>query len=304
MQRGERRGDGVMNGLYRALRRRWPSQERRDPNSSQAGFTALELITVLAILAVVFTIVTSLFISFNQQTANTQDSVVGIQEEVQAQQTLVQYLRGASQVLAVYGSGGNQVGPSATELDAITSEGFNKTTYSSNCTNLDALWFRPPAALHADAQFDITFDVPALGPANGQATPPLPWSQLSPAVDQPTAFTPASSCTPASTTPRTVATYYALSTQTLPVFTYYYWNNSVLTPLPVQSPYVPACAINNIAAIGVHITFLDGPQVPTEGYAADQPTTLDTIVYLRGAAMASSVTTTSTTTTTTAPCPN
>jgi len=61
----------------------------RDPAVSQAGFTALELITVLAILAVVFTIVTSLFISFNQQTTNTQDSVVGIQEETQAQQTLI-----------------------------------------------------------------------------------------------------------------------------------------------------------------------------------------------------------------------
>jgi len=81
---------------------------RSTPTASESGFTALELITVLAILAVVFTIVTSLFISFNQQTTNTQDSVVGIQEETQAQQTLVQYLRGASQLLAIYDSGGTQ----------------------------------------------------------------------------------------------------------------------------------------------------------------------------------------------------
>jgi prepilin-type N-terminal cleavage/methylation domain-containing protein len=79
---------------------------RSTPTASESGFTALELITVLAILAVVFTIVTSLFISFNQQTTNTQDSVVGIQEETQAQQTLVQYLRGASQLLAIYGAPG------------------------------------------------------------------------------------------------------------------------------------------------------------------------------------------------------
>ncbi|MGA2803205.1 MAG: prepilin-type N-terminal cleavage/methylation domain-containing protein [Acidimicrobiales bacterium] len=278
----------------------------RDPAVSQAGFTALELITVLAILAVVFTIVTSLFISFNQQTTNTQDSVVGIQEETEAQQTLIQYLRGASQVLAVYNNSGTQVGPSATELDAITSEGFSTTTYNSNCTNLDALWFKPAGALHADAQFDITFDVQSAGPANGQTVPPAPWSQITPAVDMPTAYTPASSCTHVLPIPqpRTVATYYALSSQTSPVFTYYYWNNSTLTPLPDQSPYVPACAVNNIAAVGVHITFLAGPQVPTEGYAADQPTTLDTIVYLRGSAMASSATTSTTTTTTTAPCPN
>ena len=93
-----------MSGLRRALERRWPSAARSDPRACERGFTALELITVLAILAVVFTIVTSLFISFNQQTTNTQDSVVGIQEETQAQQTLIQYLRGASQLLPVYNS--------------------------------------------------------------------------------------------------------------------------------------------------------------------------------------------------------
>ncbi|MGO9150150.1 MAG: type II secretion system protein [Acidimicrobiales bacterium] len=287
-----------MSGLQRALERRWPSAARSDPMACESGFTALELITVLAILAVVFTIVTSLFISFNQQTTNTQDSVVGIQEETQAQQTLIQYLRGASQLLPVYNSYGTQVGPSSTEVDATTSEGFNTSTYNSNCTNLDALWFRPSGAVHADAQFDITFDVPASGPPSG-----LPWSSLIP-IDVPAAFTPASTCTPVSPTPRTVATYYALSSQTSPVFTYYWWVNSVLTALPVQTPVVPACAISEVAAVGIHITFLAGPQVPTEGYAADEPTTLDTIVYLRGSAMATTTTAPTTTTTTTAPCPN
>jgi len=65
---------------------------------------------------------------------------------------------------------------------------------------------------------------------------------------------------------------------TSPVFTYYYWVNSVLTPLPVQTPSVPACAINEIAAVGVHITFLAGPQVRRR-LRRDEPTTLDTIVY-------------------------
>jgi prepilin-type N-terminal cleavage/methylation domain-containing protein len=283
-----------VSGLQRALERRWRSAAHDAPTASEHGFTALELITVLAILAVVFTIVTSLFVSFNQQTTNTKDSVVGIQEETQAQQTLIQYLRGASQLLPVYASSGAQVGPSAKELDAITSEGFNTSTYNSNCTNLDALWFVPSGVAHPDAQFDITFDVPASGPPSGQ-----PWSLITPAVDVPTAFTPASTCTPTSLKPRTVATYYALSSQnmtTSPVFTYYYWVNSVLTPLPVQTPSVPACAINEIAAVGVHITFLAGPQVPTEGYAADEPTTLDTIVYLRGSAMAAPAPTTTTST--------
>ena len=109
-------------------------------------------------------------------------------------------------MLAVYNSSGTQVGPSPTELDAITSEGFNTSTYNSNCTNLDALWFKPSGAVHADAQFDITFDVPASGPAAGTK----PWSQITPAVDVPSAFTPASGCTPSAPTPRTVATYFAL----------------------------------------------------------------------------------------------
>jgi len=51
---------------------------------------------------------------------------------------------------------------------------------------------------------------------------------------------------------------------------------TTLTPLSIQNP-VPACALNEIAAIGIHVTFLAGPQIPTEGYAADEPTTLDTI---------------------------
>jgi prepilin-type N-terminal cleavage/methylation domain-containing protein len=301
MQGDDPHGDCVVSDLQRALERRWPSAAHDAPTASERGFTALELITVLAILAVVFTIVTSLFTSFNQQTTNTKDSVVGVQEESQAQQTLIQYLRGASQLLPVYASSGAQVGPSATELDAITSEGFNTTNpnsntyYNSNCTNLDALWFVPSGVAHPDAQFDVTFDVPASGPSSGQ-----PWSSITPAVDVPTTFTPASTCTPTSSPkPRTVATYYALSSQnmtTSPVFTYYYWNNTVLTALLLQNGVLPACAINEVAAVGVHITFLAGPQVPTEGYAADEPTTLDTIVYLRGSAMAAAAPTTTTST--------
>jgi len=110
-----------------------------------------------------------------------------------------------------------------------------------------------------------------------------------PAVDVPTAFTPASTCTPTSLKPRTVATYYALSSQKhddQPGLHVLLLGQLSTDAAPVQTPSVPACAINEIAAVGVHITFLAGPQVPTEGYAADEPTTLDTIVYLRGSAMA------------------
>ena len=86
-----------------------------------------------------------------------------------------------------------------------------------------------------------------------------------------------------------------LSSQTSPVFTYYSYVGTTLTPLSIQNP-VPACALNEIAAIGIHVTFLAGPQIPTEGYAADEPTTLDTIVYLRGSSTAATSTTTTTST--------
>jgi hypothetical protein len=75
---------------------------------------------------------------------------------------------------------------------------------------------------------------------------------------------------------------------------------TALTPLAIENP-VPACAINEIAAVGIHVTFLAGPQTPTEGYAADQPTTLDTVVFLRGSA--TTPTSTTTTTSTSVACP-
>jgi prepilin-type N-terminal cleavage/methylation domain-containing protein len=290
-----------VSGLQRALERRWRLAARRVPAASERGFTIIELVIVLVILSVVFAMVTSLLVSFNQQATNIQDSVAGVRQETSAGQTLIQYLRGASQLLPVYNKSGTQVGPSPTELDAVTSEGFSTSTYTSSCTNLDALWFIPSGGAHPDAQFDVTFDVSAAGPANGAPNPPAPWSLVTPASNVPTAFTPASTCTPVSLTPRMVAAYFALSSQTSRVFTYYSYVGTALTPLPIQTPVVPACAINEIAAVGIHVTFLAGPQVPTEGYAAIQPTTLDTIVYLRGSS--TTATTTTTTTSTLVTCP-
>ena len=282
-----------------ALGRRFPFLRRVVRPGGDGGFTLVEMVVVILILGIVFAITSSLLISFNQQTTNIRYSLAGVTQANLAGQTFVQYLRGATEVLPAYNSVGAQVAPSATEFDAIVSEGFDATTSTSNCTNLDALWFLPPGA-RADAQFDVTFDVPAAGPANGKPTPPLPWSSISPGAAVPTAYTPASSCTPASSTSRTVATYYAYAAQSMatnPVFTYYaYDSTSKLYALPIEDP-VPACAISEIVAVGVHVTFLAGPQLPTQGFAADQPTTLDTIVYLRGSSTTPAVATTTTSTT-------
>jgi len=82
---------------------------------------------------------------------------------------------------------------------------------------------------------------------------------------------------------------------TQPTFTYYKDNGSGgLTALTAP---VPACAYPEIYAVGIQISFLAGPQRPTEGYAADQATTLITTIYLRNPTNAVSTTTSSTTTT-------
>jgi hypothetical protein len=65
---------------------------------------------------------------------------------------------------------------------------------------------------------------------------------------------------------------------------------------------IPVCALSEVAAVGIHVTFLAGPQEPREGYAADQPTTLNTLVFLIGNATAGATTSTTTTSTTSA-CP-
>jgi hypothetical protein len=56
-----------------------------------------------------------------------------------------------------------------------------------------------------------------------------------------------------------------------------------------------------VAAVGVHVTFLAGPQTPKEGYAADEPTTLNTLVFLIGSSTSGATTTTTTSTTVVCP---
>jgi hypothetical protein len=298
--------------------------------------TLVELIVVMLVMSIVMTLSTLLIINVNQQTSNMLDTVQGVEQATEANLTLVQYLRGASQLLAVYNSAGTQIGPSATELDVVANEGFNtgvstnnygvRNSYQSNCTNIDAMWYVPSSPVNADAQFAVTFDAPGSGPPNSS-----PWTtaRVPPGLTPqngagPYSFNPASPCSP-TVGFRTVSTYYADSAQSLvsdPVFTYWAWSTTAasttttsvassnippgLIQLPLTSggspgaPNVlPACSLTEVAAIGVHVTFLAGPQRPREGYAADEPTTVNTLIFLRGSSTSGATTTTSSTTTTT-----
>jgi len=315
-----------MNGPRRALSERLYRLWRNRRHTDSSGLTLVELVVVMAVVLIVMTLSTMLIINVNQQTTNMLDTVHGVQQQTEANLALVQYLRGSSQLLAVYNGAGAQIGPSATELDVVVNDGFNtnsatnnygiRNSYESNCTNVDAVWF--PVAAGADAQFAVNYDMPGAGPPNS-----APWSTISSDGAGPYKYTPASPCTisGASGVARTVNTYYAYAAQSMttdPVFTYWGWSTNAVTTttstalpnippglvqLPLVSNVIPACAVPNVAAIGIHVTFIAGPQAPRGAFAGDQPTTLNTLVFLKGSST-SGATTSTTTTSTTVACPD
>jgi hypothetical protein len=293
--------------------------------------TLVELVVVLLIVSIVMSLASLLIVNVNRQSSDMLDTISGIQSQTGADLQLIQYLRASTVLLGVYNKAGQQIGPSATELDMVVNDGFQTAsaasnwgqtqTYQSNCTNIDALWNVPTTPANADAQFVVSTDLPSSGPPNT-----TPWSGVAANGTGPYSFSPASPCSPmngASPAPvRAISTYYALSAQVDPVFTYWAWTTTAssttsttvalpnippgLVQLPLVSGVLPACAIPEVAAVGVHITFLAGPQTPKEGYAADEPTTLNTLVFLIGSSTSGATTTTtqaSTTTTTTVACP-
>lgn len=315
-------------------------QRRRDlwqwrPRRDDSGLTLIELVVVLAVVSIVMTLSLLLIVNVNQQTTDMLDTVQGVQSATGADLTFVQYLRGSTELLPVFNSGGTQIAPSATELDTVVNDGFcgssacsgnwgQTQTYQSNCTNFDALWTVPTSPANADAKFEVSSDIPATGLPNL-----APWNTVALNGTGPYKFAPNSPCAPASgTSIRQVSSYYALATQSLttsPIFTYYGWSttNPTTTSTTVATPNVPpglvqlalqpsggggpavipVCALTKVAAVEIHVTFLAGPQTPKEGFAADQPTTLNTIVYLIGNST-SGATTSTTTTSTTAVCPD
>ncbi len=218
---------------------------------------------------------------------------------------------------------------------STTANNFGATkTYESNCTNLDAMWYMPnsssTSSKTSNAQLAVTFDVARTGPPNiaPWSTGELPGASVPENGTGPYVFTPSSSCSPPSSPgPRTIQPYFASPTQSLtvdPVFTYWGWSNQNLSvgttttaptsniptgleqlPLttggsPGAPNTLPLCAIPYVAAVGIHVTFLAGPTTPKRGYIGVQPTTINTLVFLRGNST-TGATTSSTSTTTTTP---
>ncbi|MGD0085171.1 MAG: prepilin-type N-terminal cleavage/methylation domain-containing protein [Acidimicrobiales bacterium] len=316
----------MRNVRARSLETWWHLRLSRQRNDG--GLTLVELVVTLLVIAIVMTLTSMLIVSVNQQSSDMLDTLKGVESATGAEQSFIQYLQGSTELLALFNGAGTQIAPSDTEMDMVVNDGFSTTTpgsnnpnnwgnnepYTSNCTNLDAIWSVPSSPAGADAQFSVGSDVQATGLPN-QA----PWSTAGNGAG-PYTFNPTSPCSPPSTAAiRSVSNYYALSTQTDPVFTYWAWGTVStsttttivakpnippgLVQLPVNAAgVIPLCALSEVAAVGIHVTFLAGPQTPKEGFAADQPTTLSTLVFLIGNATAGATTSTTTTSTTSA-CP-
>lgn len=220
---------------------------RRDPRRDD-GFSLVELLVTLLIIAVVIPLAFGLIKNLVQQSQNVHDTVTGIQQDQTAGEALLQYLHGASVILP--GSG-----PTTLNANILAGVNSSATPYTST---LQAT-LTNSASPNDDATFTTT-----LTPSGGTAT--------------------------------NVGTYDAVNSSA--VFTYYY-NTSTSTSTStttsststttsvsgLSSTSTPTTAeLSEIVAVGVSVTFLAGPHVPTEGFQAVHPTTFQTTVYLQNAA--------------------
>jgi len=239
------------------MRRIRRAADLRANGSREAGFTLIEMVVGLLILTVISSIAFTVITQLMSEGQAITDSVVGIQQSDRANESILQYLRGVTSFI-----GATQT---ASSLSANSNVGYNSGQVVGGTT------LPPP-----------------YGPVNDVLS--ATWTAGSGRTDATFTVTINSNV---------FTEYYArpvvVAGVTQPTFTYYKDNGAGgLTAL--TSP-VPACAYPEIYAVGIQVSFLAGPQRPTEGYAADQATTLLTTIYLRNPTNAASTTTSSTTTT-------
>jgi len=252
----------------------------RPDGASDGGFTLVEMVIGLVIFSIISSIAFMVITQMMTEGQAIVDTGIGIQQADQANESLLQWLRGTTSFLPQGTSGciaGTQP-QTANYFCAASNVGVLYHTVSSNGTTttipfgvtsdvLTALWCAGPivsgACTAAQPHVDATFTVSVNG--------------------------------------RVISEYYArplvVGGVTQPTFTYYKDNGA--GGLAALAAPVPACAYPEIYALGINVSFLAGPQRPAEGYAADLPSTLRTTIYLRNPTSTSSTTTSSTTSTTT-----
>lgn len=250
-----------------------------------AGFTLIELIVTMAIMALVMVIASGLIIGFQQQTQNVGATVNGARQAQIAGTALIQYLRAAIQIA---GSPPLQPGsPTPTILNptaAIANAGPNSLGVVANVGTPSCLSPAPWTSC----------ETPVLTPIYAYYTAGTHSLPTGTGVLQ-VQF----GCGPvyggcASGVTHVVSTFFVLS-PSAQIFTYYMYTSQPYTSPPnttnvqgslqaitqTQLALNPTLYLPQIVAIGMDVSFFAGPEaIPTRGYAADIATTLNTIVYL------------------------
>jgi prepilin-type N-terminal cleavage/methylation domain-containing protein len=232
--------------------------------AGDAGFTLVELVVTLLLVAIITPLAFGLIRNLLQQSTDVHDTMVGVQQDQVAGEALLQYLHGATVILA---------GSDATTLDASIDAGINASTQAPDTATLTAVLAEPTSP-----SLDATFTT---------------------------------SITPNGGAPSNVGTYDAVASTS--VFSYFY-NDTTLgatTSAPCSAsasadlPTGLACTsaptdpqLPAIVAVGIDVTFLAGPHVPIEGFAAVRPSNFETTVYLQNSAGVAAVASGTPTTTT------
>lgn len=231
----------------------WPSRAARTRADRDGGFTFVEMVVTLLVVAIVVPLAYGLVGNISQQSVDLHDTILGLQQDQTAGDALLQYLHGAVTVLP---------GSDATTLDATIEAGYNTATATQDIATLQAQLV-PPAGPGLDASFVVT-----LTPQGGSAASVGTYY----AVDSADPFT---------------YYYYASAGTTSPSC------DSVTPTTTTDPPdatgqelvgtHDPCAVLGQVVAVGVDVTFLAGPQQSRQGFQAVQPTTFQTTVYLQNA---------------------
>jgi len=283
----------------------------RARRAEEGGFTLIETVVTLAIVTTILGIALGVVTNLFQQSQDVHDTITGVQQDQTAGQALTQYLHSAIVILP---------GSNATTLNASILAGINASDNPGTAT-LSAVLTNS-----ANPKLDATFRT-TLTPDGGQASSVSTYDAVnSQTVQSVSTVTNSRTVTVASggftgvlngmavygtgIPPSTTVAGFSGNSLTLSNnatasgtvsltfgsggFTYYYDNYST-TPVSLSSTTTPGSGgveYSQVVAVGIDMTFLAGPHVPSEGFLADRPSNFQTTVYLQNASGAPAPTTT------------
>jgi prepilin-type N-terminal cleavage/methylation domain-containing protein len=261
----------------------------------EAGFTLIELMVTLAVLALIVGLLMGFIVELVQQSTNVRETMLGVEQDQIAGEGLVQYLHAATVVLP---------GSNATALEVSILAGEDSTDTPED-VNVGAV-LSPPSSSGLDSVF-TTSVTPAEGTGTQSsindydAVPVQTISSVTTTSGSTTVSLSSGGFTDVLTGMNVTGTGIAIGTTvkavsgnrlTLSVsatasgsvtltfgqpFIYYYSDDGALS-----STMAPTYAeMSQVVAVGINVTFLAGPEHPTGGYKAVRPTSFRTTVSLQ-----------------------